>query len=328
MKTFRGKRTILAFILLCNTTVGSEQIRIDGIAARVNESVITAGEVLAALAPARQQLMRAYSGEELRGKLETAYSEILDSLIGWRLVIAEYEEGKAKLPEWVVDNRIDDIIRDMFNGDKSALLAALAKDRMTYDRWREEIRNHIIVATMKREHVDKYVNISPQQVRDAYDKDRHKYKLPEMEKVRMIVIKKGGSEEINAIKRRQIEDIRKRIISGEDFAALARKVSEGAKASDGGDWGWINAGSLLSPELAQVAVSSDVGEVSKIIETAHEFYILKIEGRKNASDAAFEDVQAEIERDLRIKESARLYEAWIMRLKRNAYVEISSFTTI
>ena len=59
-----------------------------------------------------------------------------------------------------------------------------------------------------------------------------------------------------------------------------------------------------------------------MIDTGDELYILRLEGRKEASVTPFEQVAKEIEDDLKKQENERLYTAWIARLKKKYYVKV------
>jgi parvulin-like peptidyl-prolyl isomerase len=65
----------------------------------------------------------------------------------------------------------------------------------------------------------------------------------------------------------------------------------------------------------------DAGEISDVIPTDENFYILKTEGRKNGTVIPFEKVQETIRETLQKQETQRLFEAWIARLKKNAFIK-------
>jgi peptidyl-prolyl cis-trans isomerase SurA len=225
------------------------------------------------------------------------------------------------IPDWVVDQRIEETIHNRFNGDRSALLEAMSREHLTYDEWRQQVANGVIVSAMRSENVDRHVQVSPLAVRRRYERDRDKYRRPATVNLRMISLRKGRSSEETALKREAAQDARRRLLAGEDFGVLARDLSEGLHAERGGDWGWTEPGDLRS-ELARAQASVETGEISEIIETEDEFYILKIEGRKEESITPFDEVQPQIEEELRRRRAEVLYKEWIERLKRDAYVKV------
>lgn len=299
-------------------------LRLDGVAAYINGSVITVGEVLAAVQPMRQKLTSSFQGEELGRKLRDAYQEGLSALIDRRLILDKYETNERKLPDWVVDNRIADIVHESFQDDRDALLRQLGEEGLTYDEWRNAIREQIAVVTMRREFVDQFVRLRPADIMAEYEKNKERFRSPAKLKVRLIAIRKGQSIEEATRKQKVAEEVRRRALSGEDFAALAAATTEGAKAKDGGDWGWVDPGKVLRLEIARAVVAVKPGEISPVIETDSEFYIAKVEGRQEPAVAEFEVVQAQVEREVRQRESDKLFRAWVSRLRRDAVVKIVS----
>lgn len=297
-------------------------VLIDGLAAYVNDHVITIGDVLRFMQPMHRQLAAKYRQEELREKLQQAYDDALNTLIERYLILDAYEARSAKLPEWLVDNRINEIIVDKFEGDREKFMSFLAEDRMTYKEWREEVREHLIVQYMRRANVEERVRISPAEVRELYERNREEYQIPAKVKVRMIVLKKNGNERIDGPTREEAASIRKKLVDrDEDFAVLAKRMSEGSNAERGGDWGWIEP-RILRSELAAVARELGPGEISPVIETENEFYILTVEGRRNAVVTPFEEIEPQIERELRAAQASVLHDQWIARLRDTSYVKI------
>lgn len=311
----------VALIVLPGVLRG-DGILIEKPAAFVNESVITMGDVQEIAQPVYRQLRDKFEGDELKERARSAYEEGLNSLIERRLAIDSYEAQEQKIPDTVFESRVKDIIRNMFGGNRASLMAVLSERHMTFDEWRNEVREHVIVASMRRANVGENVKISPRAVRKFYDENPGKHRIPEKVKVRMIVLRKRGTEQEMEEKQRLAERIRDQIKTGDDFAALARKFSEGSRAQEGGDWGWIEP-RILRKELAEAAIKQEIGNVGEIMETPDELYLLRVEGRKAASIAAFEDAQAEIEQKLRDGEEKVLYGNWIGRLRKDAYVKIT-----
>lgn len=314
-------RWIFPLVLFLPACVLGASIPVDGSAAVVNDKVITMTKVLRTMQPVVEQLRQNYHDEELSRKMEDAYEKTLDSLIERELILDLYRQQKEfTIPDSVVDNQIDELIHTKFDNNRTAFMNALESDDITIDEWRKVMKNRLIISFMRNKAVDSNVMVSPQAVRKAYEKAIDKYSVPKQVELRMIVIHRGNTEEEVALKKKQAEEVRKQLLSGEEFDALAKEVSEGSKASEGGYWGWAEPDSRRR-ELAEVLETLNPGEISKVIEAGEELYILKIGGRKNATVIPFEDVQKSIRNDLRQKETQRLYKAWIDRLKKKSYIK-------
>lgn len=312
--------TLIALAAAVCSAPGSA-MPVDGYAAVVNNRVITIGEVLALVQPVRAQIESSYEGTALERKLEEAYHASLRSLIDRALILEDFGKLGGTLPERLIDDQVSSFISERFNNNRAAFLEALTEERMTLDEWREETRNRLIVTLMRRREVADRVLISPRTVRDAYESRIEQYRTPEQVKLRVLVLNRGASEEDRAAKRAEAAKLRERLLAGEDFAEMARAQSEGPRAAQGGDFGWIEPATLRD-ELAESVSKLETGRISEIVETDSEIYILRIEARKNAAVQPFDEVRGAIEEELRQKEEERLYAAWMERLRRRFHVRI------
>ena len=296
-------------------------IPVDGYAAMVNDKVITVSDALKAMQPLEKQLRETCFDDTLSEKLEAAYNNTLDTLIERELILNCFSGQKQyTLPDSVVDSRIDEIVRNKFNNSRAELRKALDQEGLTFEEWRENYKNSIIVVLLREREVDSKVVITPRAVREAYENAGEKYCVPEQAEVRAIVISRKGTEAEAELKMKQAESLRKRIVEGESFEKLAREASEDGKAASGGYWGWIDPDSRRA-EIAAALKKISIGEISPVIPIGDDLYILKLEGRRNASTMPFESVQETIRDELYKKELKRLYDAWIERLKKNAYIK-------
>lgn len=299
----------------------SNSIPVDGYAAIVNDKVITVSDVLKAMEPVERQLRETYFDDTLADKIGAAYKNTLDSLIERELILNCFAGQKQfTLPDSVIDSRIDEIVRNKFNNNRAELRKVLDQEGLTFDEWRNNYKNSLIVALLREREVDSKVAVAPRAVREAYEKAGDKYRVSEQIEVRAIVINHGGTEEEASLKLKQAEDIRQRLISGESFEQLAKQASEDQKAASGGYWGWIDPDSRRAEISAALKLLS-AGDISAVIPVGDELYIFKVEGRKNASVVPFETVQESIGNELHKKEIRRLYDAWIERLKKDAYIK-------
>lgn len=298
----------------------SERVLLDGVAAHANEHVITISDVMEGMQPVRRQLTARFNGADLRARLTRAYDETLNSIVARYLVLDRYEEDERKLPEWFVEQRAENFIRETFSGDRSELMEALAKERLTYDEWRKQMEQQLIVTQMRTASVSQYINVSPENMREYYNTHSDEFAAPKTMSFRMIMLRKDrqSSREEN---RHAAVAVLNRLQEGEDFSVVARQVSEGVHADEGGDWGWVEP-KILKGELVAAIGTLQPGEISELIETEGEHYVLKLEGRRESSLLPFREAQPLIESTLRREYGEKLYDEWIERLRRNAYVRV------
>lgn len=96
--------------------------------------------------------------------------------------------------------------------------------------------------------------------------------------------------ELEAAKQK-IENIKKKIDNGADFAEVANEYSNCPSAEKGGDIGFFERrGSIVEP-FARAAFSMEIGEVSEPVETQFGYHIIKITDKEKGKDVSYEDVK-------------------------------------
>ena len=138
----------------------------------------------------------------------------------------------------------------------------------------------------------------------------------------MLSLKKEGGSDIDALRKKADQAVAT-LRGGADFATVARSVSEGGKAANGGDWGWVDP-ALFRSQLAEKMKSLPIGTISDVMDTPDTLYIMKVADRKDAAVKPFTEVQSEIEQKLRGKLAKGVYDSWIESLKDTAYIKLST----
>ncbi len=139
-------------------------------------------------------------------------------------------------------------------------------------------------------------------------------------KVRHILVKSNQIvSESNA--RSRLQQLRERILSGEDFAQLARANSDDStSAIDGGDLGWVMPGTL-EPEFEDVMGAVDVGAVSEPFSTPFGWHILRVDDRRQ-HDGTLEYRRNKARETISRRKTEEELELWLHRLRDEAYVEL------
>jgi len=294
-------------------------IEIDGYAAKVNDRVITQGEVREALAPMLPELYRTYQGEELDAELEKAYKKTRKDLVERALIMEAFKERGGQIPDQYVNDEIKRMINGRFKGDKALFEQVLAEQKKTRAEYMETIREQMAVGMMINEEITQRVRITPEQVRKEYENHIDRYSIPEKVKYSVIVLNKGSTPEDQAVKLEEARSIRKRLLEGADFNETAKELSEGSRAAEGGAFPWMQPKDAR-PELRETLRNLPAGEISDIIDTGSELYIVKVEARRQPGHKSFEEVRKGIKASLEAKERERLMRRWINRLKNDNYV--------
>ena len=293
---------------------------IDGYAAQVDSTIITYGEIRDSVAPYMQQLLQQYKGEELAQQIQSAYLEARDTLIEEALIKEEAKALGLALSPDAIDEEINRMIRERFNDDRTQLNRALTARRMTFDEWREEIADQLTLRVYYNREVTRRTNVSAEQVRSAYDQTKENYFIPFKVKFSAILINKGTTEEDRVVKKQQAENVLKKLTDGADFAKTAKEVSEGIRAAKGGAFPWSDPKDIRA-ELRSALYTVATGQISGLIETDAEFYIVKVQERREEGYVPFDDVRKPIEADLLRIDQQRLHANLIERLTAKHFIK-------
>jgi peptidyl-prolyl cis-trans isomerase SurA len=302
----------------------ADPVTVDGVAAYVNDSVITVSEVREAMTPLLPSLKELYQGAELRAKLQETFNDVLQDLIENKLILRAYD-ADAKVSkdavEKLVERRVKDFIEERFGGDRQDFMKALKEERMSMEEWRRRMRERLIVGMMRQKEVDSQVVIPPREVRRVYEEGAAQYQRPERVRLRVIVIHAGTNETDRVARLKLAVESLAKVKGDESFEEVARRVSEDSKAPQGGNWGWVDVADLRK-ELAAAIQPLGAGGLTGVVLVEGDMYVVKVEERQAAGVTPFDEVRGAIEKDLKRKESRRLHKLWIDRLRKDAYVEI------
>ena len=293
---------------------------LDGIAAIVNTNIITFSDVREMVLPVEREMRRTYQGKELQDKLKAAALDALNTLVERTLIVQEFKSKEFKMPESAVEERLRDIIRQDYGGNKNLLIKTITAQGMTMPQYRDKLRDQIIVQAMRQHQITGEIIISPAKIEKYYGEHKDDYKVGDQIKLRLLMVKKGANDEENAPRKKLAEEILAKLKAGEDFGKLAAQYSEGSNNKDHqGDWGWVDRDTLRK-ELSDVAFALKPGQHSDVIETEDGYYLLKVEDSKPAHVRPLPEIRDEIEKKLIGIEKQRLQQVWIDKLKAKAYI--------
>ncbi len=144
-----------------------------------------------------------------------------------------------------------------------------------------------------------YQEVSEQDIRAYYQHNTDQFTRPEQIKARHILIElpEDASEDQEKAARRQINQVEERLNQGEDFAKLAKELSQGPSAARGGDLGWFSRGSMLE-SFEEAAFALQPGETSRPVRTRFGLHLIEVEDRRSAGVQDFEQVKDTIRKEL------------------------------
>src|SRR5881394_841304 len=204
----------LAGLPIFSAAFAEEPQVVDGIAAIVNGEVITYSQVRALSAPREKLLRSQLTGKDLEKKLIELRQLALKDLIDRRLVIQAFKKESYQIPDHVVDQRVHEIIRESFGGDRNTFIKTLEAQNYSLGEFKEKEMERIIVQAMRSHNVKTNAVISPTKVEEYYRKHHDEFTTKEEIKLRMIMIS-GQKDTGNAQAQKALaEEVLGRLASG------------------------------------------------------------------------------------------------------------------
>ena len=157
----------------------------------------------------------------------------------------------------------------------------------------------------------------------SYEDDPGRYQTPELRKASHILLKLSGdaSEDQVNTALSKLESAVKRINDGEDFAAVAKEISEDSfSAKKGGSLGFVSRTDIDNPAFVKNLFTMQKGEMSAPVRTSLGVQLIKLEDITASKTKPLEQVSAQIENELRADASDKEYIELTEKLSNLSYV--------
>lgn len=294
----------------------------NGIAAVAEGKIITVDDIRREIAPMIPELQRSSRNEqEFNQRLEALQDDTIQNLVDRVLIVKDfYSDEKRRIPASYVDNAVDESIINEFEGDRSKFLAYLRSRGLTLRDHRQEVEEDIIYQYMRGQKRKSATIVSPVQVHTFYEENKENFFQEDSVQLRLIQFtRKDGRTDRDLLN--LAAQVQARLDVGHKFEDIAKEMSEDARRSRGGDWGWLNR-SGLKPEFSDPLFKMEPGKATDPILLPEGCYILFAQDRKYAGIMPIDEVREQIERILIQRESREAQERWLERLRRNSFVKL------
>ena len=291
------------------------------VVAVVNNDVITLYEL-----NNRIKEMTGEAPEELMQKNQAmfrdAQQKILGLLIDEKIAQAKIKELKIRVSEKQVDNYLEKLKRDN-QWTQEDLVAGLQKEGLSYEKYRERVKNDIERAQLIEYEVRSKIIIRDEAIQKYYEE--HKGTFGAAEKVQLAGIfltrKNLKSEEEMRELYRKAQDISAKLKAGADFSQMAATYSEGPGAKQGGDLGQFTV-DHLEAGLKSVVEALPEGGTSDPLVRPNGIQIIKVVKKQTGRIRSLEEMREAIYGILYQEEVNRRYQNWIKELRDSAYTQI------
>lgn len=292
----------------------------DGIAAKVNGAAIYDRDLQGELKGALQELL-AGGVTPTEEQLAQFRTETLERLIKIELLFQKSEKAGVKVDPQMMDSQIQTLKARFPSEDQyKEFLTGLG---LTEDEVKKQFRKNFSVQQFIKEQFADKTKITDMEIREYFDSNQDKFVQPDSVKAShiLILVKEGESKEEKDKKRAKLQQVRKEILEGADFADMAKRFSECPSNAKGGDLGYFTRGQMVAPfETAAFAMMP--GDMSDIVETKFGFHLIKLVDKKAEKKVSYDEAKEQIAGYLTQVKVGQEIERFVDGLRKEADVKI------
>lgn len=259
------------------------------VVAKVNGTDITEGEVQKVLGMFRKQMGGRVPPEQFEAALPRLRERIVEELVMRQIMLGEVAKQGISLSDSEFAEIKSELAAELPPG--TSLETYMAETGTT----ETEMREQMAVRKMIMAKAESVAKPSDEEIQKFYDENKEGFTQGESVAASHILIKVDPTDDAaaKAAKRARLEDLRKQILAGADFAELAQANSDCPSASSGGDLGSFGRGQMV-PEFEDAAFTQPVGSVGEIVETQFGFHLVKVTEHLEAKAIDFGEAKTRI----------------------------------
>jgi peptidyl-prolyl cis-trans isomerase SurA len=325
----RAWALLTVFATAVTPALSSAEI-LEQIVVKVNGDIVTKTEFeqrqVAALRTRNQQ----QGGGNLQGDaLRQAIAEITPRLIleavDELLLLQRGKELGFKMTDQQYQTIVEQIRKENRLESEEAFQAALKQEGMTPADLRRNLERQVIISNVQRQEVMQKVAFNEAEGRKYHAEHIEEFTKPGTVTLREIFVSvPGDGNTVNVAAdedaKRKIDDVRRRIMDGEDFSKVAAEQSEAPSRANGGLIGPL-ARTELTASMVQLLQGLKPGDVSPAVRMPRGYAIFKFESETQPQVMTAEEAAEEIQTRLWQQKRQVELDKYLVRLRSQASIE-------
>ena len=269
-----GVATLSAAEPLSNTG-----ILLDRVVAVVNEGILLQSQLAERTKMVMQQIRSQNAEMPPRDILA---GQVLEQLIVQEVQLQRARRLGIRVSDGMLNSRLNQVAQR--NGmSLSDLPAAMASQGVNYNRFREDMREEMVLDSLHQRDVLAKITVSDKEIQRYLEREESNAGVQidyELSQILASVPVSALQDDIEAAEEK-INSIYDQLVNGADFAELAREFSDGQNALNGGDLGWRK-GAQLPPAFFDVVRDLDPDQYAAPVRSPSGFHILKVNDIRGA----------------------------------------------
>jgi peptidyl-prolyl cis-trans isomerase SurA len=294
---------------------------VEDIVARVNDQVISTSDYDRAVQDLEQQSQQHQWTEQ---QLFDQKHNLLRDLVDQQLLLSRGKElGITGENELV--RELDEMRKQYHLDTMDDLQKAAEAQGVSWEDFKANMRNHIIAQEVIRQEVSPHINISPSEVQAYYDAHKQEFAQPEQVQLSEILIDTANPDDAAevAAAKKKADAAEAKLKAGADFATLAKSISGGMTAANGGDLGDFRKGQLAKV-LEDQTFDLKAGQFTEPIRTKQGYVILKVTKHIAGGIPPLKDVEPQIENQIGMQKMDPALRDYLTKLREDAYIDIKN----
>ncbi|HVI92423.1 MAG TPA: peptidylprolyl isomerase [Anaeromyxobacter sp.] len=293
----------------------------DRVAATVNGEVVTLSDLVDRAGPEYDRAEHLPAGPEREEARTKVLRAAFEQVVSERLLHDKAVELQIESNDQQIDAAIEDI-KKRNNFDDAQLDEALRQQGLDRATFRQNVKREYDAFLVLQYQVRGRVKITDEDLKNYYQTHTQEFGGEPEAHVRHILLPlaENAPPAEEAKVRAEMEKIRQRLLSGEDFAKVAKQVSKGPSAQDGGDLGWLRHGTI-DQRLEEAALALKPGEISKPVRAGPGLHLFKVEEKRLAGAKTFDQAKEEIRQKLFEQQAGSYRDQMLAELRKDAFID-------
>lgn len=309
----------------------SDATVVEEIIVRINNSIIS----LSDLKKSQEQLAAESARQDPNTPVDNQpkQQDLLRDLIDSKLLEQKATELGISADTDVI-KRLDDLRKQMHAESMEDLEKAAQAQGVSFEEFKQNMKENILTQKVIQQEVGAHLSVTTQEMQEYYNQHKSEMQRPETVRMSEILVstqapagaKPGGqaeapTDEVVAKAKASADAIYAQLQKGAKFDELAKSVSAGPTAAQGGDLEYFKRGTL-SKQLEDQVFALKPGQFTEPIRTNQGWVILKVTEHISEGIPPFKEVEPSIQERLYMSKMQPALREYLTKLRENAYIDI------